>query len=172
MRIVLIATCIAIAGCTTNSSLAQKDTNKNKEAVVQPDFTAGPPTLVYKTHKDYTNNVPVLLSEDKTRIVSYPDPKDLRKDAGYPVPTQLLDGYLLDNRGIGLHVAYLRMSYAEYAALDKAPSLQEMMQMIVDKDPLTELCNCGNRNTYTDVATQINNLIGSGSLRSKCKVVK
>ena len=32
----------------------------------------GPQTIVYKTKKDYYNLVPVLLSDDKTEIISYP----------------------------------------------------------------------------------------------------
>jgi len=37
-----------------------------------PDFSKGPPTLVYTTKKDYQEFVPILLSDDKMRIVGYP----------------------------------------------------------------------------------------------------
>ena len=160
---------LALAACDSGKSLAQ---NKKGKTLIRPQFTAGPPTLVYKTRKDYTNHVPVLLSGDKTKIVSYPDPKDFSNPGKYPLPILLKKGYLLDERGIGLNVAYLRLTYKEYAALEKAPSLSEMMNMVIDKDPLTELCNCGNRQIFADVETQLNDLIDSGNLKTSCKVIK
>ncbi len=160
---------ITVAGCTAGNSLAEQS---DKQVTARPQFTAGPPTLVYKTRKEYSNNVPVLLSDDKTSIVSYPDPKDLKTGETYPLPTALENGYLLDNRGIGINVAYLGMTYPEYAALSKAPSRDSLMQMIVDKDPLTELYNCGNRQAYKDVVNDLNALIRAGQLKQVCKVVK
>lgn len=160
---------LALAGCKSSRALAQQE---NKNTVILPQFTTGPPALLYKTKKDYSGLVPVLLSADKTRIVSYPDPRDFSNTGKYPVPLRLEKGYLLDERGIGLSVAYLKLTYEEYAALPKAPSLQEIMQLIVDKDPLTELCNCGNRLAFRDPETQLNALIRSGKLKTTCKVIK
>lgn len=160
---------ITIAGCTAGNSLGQQ---KNNSALIQPQYTAGPPTLVYKTRKDYSNNVPILLSENKKQIVSYPDPRDLKSEQGYPKPTALQQGYLLDNRGIGLHVAYLKLTYEEYAALEKAPALAQLMDLIIDSDPLTELCNCGNRQAFGDAEQQLNDLISADRLRKACKVIK
>jgi hypothetical protein len=160
---------ITVAGCTTGNSLVGQT---NKQKMVQPKFTAGPQTLVYKTRKDYGNNVPVLLSDDKTKIVSYPDPKDFNAQNGFPKPAKLKKGYLLDNRGIGINVAYLKLTYVQYAALPKLPSQEELMKMIIDKDPLTELINCGNRYAFNDVVNDLNVLIQSGQLKKVCKVVK
>lgn len=169
LRFIPILGILAFSACDSGKSLAR---NKKEKTLIQPQFTAGPPTLVYKTRKDYANHVPVLLSGDKTKIVSYPDPKDFSNPGKYPLPTSLKKGYLLDERGIGLNVAYLRLTYKEYAALEKAPPLSEMMNMIIDKDPLTELCNCGNRQTFTQAETQLNDLIDSGNLKTSCKVIK
>lgn len=167
LNIIAFIAFITVAGCTTGNSLVGQT---GKAKIVQPQYTAGPQTLVYKTKKDYSNNVPVLLSDDKMSIASYPDPKDFKNKT--PKPTKLKNGYLLDNRGIGLNVAYLKLTYAQYAALPKAPSKDELMQMIIDKDPLTELINCGNRYAFKDVVTDLNTLIQSGQLRKVCKVVK
>ena len=71
-------------------------------------FASGPPVLVYKTKANYNNLVPVILSDGKTEIVSYPHPKDLIKGSRFPLPFILNDGYLLDNRGIGKNVAFLK----------------------------------------------------------------
>lgn len=167
MRALLILA-IAFSGCAAGKSTAQKD-----HPMTEPQVTAGPPTLVYKTKKDYSNNVPVLLSEDKRRIVSYPHPADIRNADGYrPAPTALAGGYLLDNRGIGLNVAFLKLTWDEYAKMEKAPPLAEMMDLIADDDPLTELCNCGSRQAFAEPEQQLNALISTGQLRSKCKVIR
>lgn len=169
LSLLVFIVCITVAGCTTgNSVVGQTD----KQEMVKAQYTAGPPTLVYKTRKDYSNNVPVMLSDDKTKILSYPDPKDLSAETGYPKPAKLKKGYLLDKRGIGINVAYLNMTYAQYAALPKVPSQEELMKMVIDKDPLTELINCGNRYAFKNVTDDLNALIRSGELRKVGKVVK
>jgi hypothetical protein len=84
-----------------------------------------------------------MLSADRKTILSYPHPKDLRTSDGLSVPVKLENGWLLDRRGIGMNVAFLRMTYAEYAALENAPSLAELDAAITDRDPLTDLCDCG-----------------------------
>lgn len=162
---------VIVAGCTAGNKLSGQA--EPQENMVKPQFLAGPPALVYKTRKDYSNHVPVLLSQDKSRIVSYPDPKDIRaKQGDFPLPSVLEEGYLLDNRGIGFHVAYLKMTYEEYAALPEAPSRETLMNMILDKDPLTEMYNCGNRQVFKDVVNDLNALIRTGQMKDLCKVVQ
>ena len=153
-----------IAFCSANCSLGRQD--------FVPSYTIGPATVVYKTKADYSNNVPIALSEDKMSVVSFPDPKDLEHNGKYATPTKLKNGYLLDNRGIGKNVAFLKMTYAEYAALTAPPSPKELMTMIADKDPLTELCNCGNKNAIPNPEKQMNQLIKKKQLRKVCRVVK
>ena len=63
-------------------------------------------------------------------------------------PTPLDNGYWLDNRGISSDVAFLSYTYEEYSALPQAPSMQEMLDRIVDKDPLTVIVDCGRRADY------------------------
>ena len=137
-----------------------------------PDHTKGPPAIVYKTKKDYTQNVPVSLSVDKNVIVSYPGKTDIGGEGHFPVPSELSKGYLLDNRGINKNVAFLKYSYAEYAALDKIPSKEEMFDLIIDADPLMELCDCGSQKAFADIRKQLNQLIEKKQLRTVCRVVK
>ena len=132
----------------------------------------GPHAMVYKTKKDYDKLVPIELSEDKTQIVSYPDPMDIKTGNAYPYPAALHKGYLLDNRGIGKNTAFLKITYEEYAKLKTAPTLEELFNMIMEKDPLTELCDCGNKTAFTDITSQMNQLIDSHSLRTTCKPIK
>lgn len=143
-------------------------------ATFKPDYSnlSGPPALVYKTKTNYNNLVPVLLSDDKSEIISYPHPRDLKVGNALALPTLLKDGYLLDNRGIGANVAFLSLTYEEYSKLETAPSLKELYELILDKDPLIELCNCGNRNVFKDQIREINQIIKAKKLKEICKQIK
>ena len=129
----------------------------------------GPHLLVYKTKQSYEAAVPVFLSHDKKSIVSYPDPADLRVDG--MLPTKLHKGYLLDNKGISVDVAYLNMTWSEYANRTDVLSLNEMWDMIADKDPLVFLCDCGPRNRFSDPVAQANRLVDKKLLKKKCRVL-
>jgi len=161
---------IAVFGCKINNKVIHNTTEKQGEFV--PVFTSGPPVLVYKTKANYNNLVPVTLSDDRSEIVSYPHPKDIRKGSGYTLPDLLLNGYLLDNRGIGKNVAFLKLTYEEYSKLENAPPLSDLYKLIIDNDPLTELCNCGNKTAFKDEIVQLNKIIEDNKLRTICKVIK
>ena len=170
MRAILIILVIGLMGCCTNKKGAQSPLVSEADSVAQ--FIPGPPVLVYKTRGDYYHLVPVLLSEDKKEIISYPHPKDLIRGHGYTFPDSLNNGYLLDNRGIGANVAFLSLTYKEYTNLMEVPNAEQLYGKIVDFDPLTELCNCGLRTSFSDPVKEINKLIDSGELREKCRALK
>ena len=158
----LVFLMLILLGCD-----APKNSGASTNAPTQPvnhqtskalDFS-GPPTLVYRTKGDYFKNVPIILSEDKTIVVSYPAPSDVYYNGKLAYPKRLDNGYLLDNRGINQHVVFLKWTYEEYSKLSKAPSVKEMMDMIIDNDPLIDLFNCGNRHQFTNEVSDINELI-------------
>jgi hypothetical protein len=117
------------------------------------------------------NNVPVMLSNDRSSIVSYPDRKDLYYKGDLAYPTRLHDGFLLDNRGIGANVAFLSLTYETYSKLDRTPSLPELINLIIDKDPLTEMYQCGNRGQYSDPEKDLNDIIDARKFES-CRKLK
>ena len=125
-------------------------------------------TIIYKTKKDYRSFVPVTLSEDKTKIVSYPNPKDVFYEGVLAYPTELNKGYLLDNRGINNNVAFLNINYENYSKLEEVPLLDELFSMILDKDPLIEMYNCGNRYTFKNGISDLNKFIDNIGLKD-CK---
>jgi len=131
---------------------------------------ASPPCIVYKTKLDYSKNIPVILSDDQSRIVSYPDVKDIYFKGGLAYPAALNDGFLLDNRGIGPHVAFLSITYEQYSKMDKTPSSSELFELIIDKDPLIEMYQCGNRSKYSDIENELNKLISSGNITTCIKL--
>lgn len=135
------------------------------------DFEGGMPAIVYKTKGDYNRNVAVMLSEDKTFVEGYPQPKHLFASSLPTYPTELSEGYLLDNQGITPKVAFLDLTYSEYSQLPEAPSQSEMMKRIIDRDPLVEMYDCGNRFQFGDAQKELNALI-ENDLLSKCRKIK
>lgn len=79
---------------------------------------------------------------------------------------------LLDHRGISPNEAFLTVSYETYSKPKSAPSPGELLALISDKHPLTELCDCGNRQAFQDATKQLNKLIDNKSLRTICRVLK
>ncbi len=120
------------------------------------------PIMVYKTAADYFNKVPVRLNERKDRIVSYPAPADLYHDGALALPVRLKKGYLLDTRGISANTAFTSYTYEEYAEMDAAPSLQELYDHILEKNPFEALYNCGNKSNYKDLVKELNRKISTG----------
>ncbi|MBM2816153.1 MAG: putative lipoprotein [Ignavibacteria bacterium] len=170
MRTLIIILLLTVLACRSNLNISKN--REIKEMDFSPQFSPGPPAIVYKTKANYNNLVPVILSDDKTEIVSYPHPTDIKLGSGFSFPDTLNQGYLLDNRGIGINVAFLKLTYEEYSQLENAPTLKELIYLIIDKDPLIELCDCGNRKGFTNIIKQLNSIIDDNFLRSKCKVIK
>jgi hypothetical protein len=155
--------------CCTHKEVPATTTNEPTGTNVE---APGPHAVVYRTRVDVGDAVPIALSADGKEIVSYPHPLDLVKDGVLMVPTPLENGYLLDNRGIGPNAAFLTWSYADYAALDKAPSLDELYEAIDTRNPFLEIWDCGVRHMYSDPAKELGQLVSEGKLRSRCKPMK
>jgi len=117
------------------------------------------PVVVYKTIRDFSEYVPVIMNREKTTIVSYPDRMDITTEHK---PTVLTNGYLLDNRGINENVAYLKLTYTAYKNLDKNPSIEALINLIQEKHPLAEMYYCGNQSDYKALIPELNALIDQG----------
>ncbi len=119
----------------------------------------GPKIIIYKTKKDYSKLVPIILSDDKKSIESYPDVKDVYRGDSLAYPTRLHNDYWLDNRGINLNVAFISLTYEEYSKLRETPSSEELINMIIDSQPLVSMYSCGTRASYQDVESELNSKI-------------
>lgn len=111
-----------------------------------------------------------MLGEDKKSIESYPDIKDVFYDGKLAYPIELKNGYYLDNRGIGKNVAFLSLTYDEYSKLPKTPNSDELWPLIVDKDPIKTMYNCGLRSSFGDIADELNLKIISGDFSTFSKI--
>lgn len=157
-RFFLIFFVILIASCASQNKISSNEIMANE------------PFLIYKTKANYFDKVPVLMNEEKTVIVSYPAPSDLRIEDKLAIPTQLIKGYLLDNRGIGLNIAFTSFTYKEYANLKETPSIEEFFEHMLDKDPLLELYDCSNNLKIKRDIEKINKMVKRGF--KACKKLK
>ena len=140
--------------------------------LAQGSSGALPHVIIYKTKLKYRDLVPVTLSKDKKTITSYPGPDDVKTGSGYALPVLLHKGYLLDRRGIGVNSAFLKYTYEQYGDLKSPPSTAELYKMIVDKSPITEICDCGVRLGGSNSVDLLNKLIDNNELKKKCKIYK
>lgn len=122
-----------------------------------------PPLVIYRTRADYRNLVPVILNDEKTEILSFPGPADVYFQGELAIPVELSEGYLLDLNGIGPRVAFLNITYEDYAALDTVITARELFSMIMDDDPLTEMYVCGSRFGKEQDISEAERIIGDGS---------
>ena len=141
-KLVLFSVILLMVACCSN----KKQSVKNVDLLL-----ATPNVIVYKTINDYTNNVAVIMDAERTRIVRYPAPIDVRHGDTYVAPIKLDNGYLLDCFGITKNVVFLDYTFEQYANFSQAPTLDEMMLHIIDKNPLVELWNCGKRAQYKTI---------------------
>lgn len=177
--IITLLTLAAATGCKTKqhgTSAATKVT-ENSTTTTAP-IPSQPVTyghtahaVIYKTKADYTHYVPVTLTDDGSAIASYPAPGDLYYKGAIATPTKLANGYLLDNRGITPHSAFIKITYDDYAKLQEVPSLKELYKLVIDKAPFTEMYDLGERNLYEDATGSINSIIKGGRLAEYRKLL-
>ena len=139
MILLSVFTTISLFSCKCQKS-GEKSARQNYKTEVNANVIA--PVIIYKTNADFYFNVPVILSDDKTDIISFPDIIDVFYNGKLAYPTRLENGYLLDNRGVGKNVAFLKYTYEEYSKLPATPTKEELLKMILNKNPLTELYKC------------------------------
>lgn len=165
MKFLFLILILILPGCRT-SRLERKGDTKMQQSV-STQIVPGPKALVYKTRGNYNDLVPVLLSDDKSEIISYPHPSDIKINGTLQTPVQLHKGYLLDNRGIGINAGFLKLTYKEYSELEVVPNLGNLYKMLIDKDPLTEMYDCGSKSSFPDIIKQLNDIIDNNKLPSQ-----
>ena len=166
-----VISCSRSVNSGNEKSDEKQEATKKEQKMTGAKVSAGPPVYIYKTRNDYYNKVPVILSENKQEIVSYPGVKDVYTGGELAYPTRLEQGYLLDNRGISEHAAFLSLTYEEYSNLPKTPEKEKLYDMILDKDPFTELYHCGSRFDFKELVPEVNKMIAEDKLGA-CEKLK
>lgn len=118
--------------------------------------------IIYRTKADYFHNVPVLLNDARDKIVSFPAPSDLYYQGELALPVKLEQGYLLDRRGISIHSAFTSYTYESYSKLESIPSLEELYDRIIDKEPFESMYDCGVLGQSGDPEKELNREIRKG----------
>lgn len=159
--------CLAMLIFNMGCKSSRQATVAPQERVSEQKLTGAPvralpSVVVYKTTRDFSDHVPVTLDARHEHIVSYPAPTDVYYQGRLAKPTALADGYWLDNRGIGEHVAFLDYTYEEYSRLAEVPSREVLESRILERYPLVEMYVCGKREGYADEVSELNALIREG----------
>ena len=134
INVVLALLIFAACGTRKQNKPMFKDTTMSSQL---------PALIIYKTKKDYSNLVPVILSSDKKQIIGYPDPIDVKNDSSYNYPTSLFNGYWIDNIGITVNTGFININLEDYSKLKEPPSIKEMTSKLVEVEPFLEIWNCG-----------------------------
>ena len=138
----------------------QKKPNQQQKAEVGAIF---PGTLVFKTTKDYSKFVWVGLYPDKSKISSYPGTGDILI---YP-QIKLHNGYYTDD--IIIPGVPINITLDAYSKMAHEPDPSIMYNLILDKNPISELYQCPFLYPTTKDAITINSYIDSNQLGEKCK---
>lgn len=156
----------------TNSQTAPASTSTDQNVssiqTLQNDPTTpnsvAPSFMIYKTKRDYSDLVWVELSADKTKVIAYPDPKDILNQ----IPIQMHDGYY--SGSVDADTSFVNIKIEKYATFKTLFSPQQLYSLIINKNPFAELYNCGPKTGLGQI-TAINTLIDSNKLYTQCSKI-
>ncbi len=137
-----------------------EDSPRDTELKPNSPYSMLPPIVIYKTRADYRHLVPIQISE-AGEVLSFPSASDLGTPNHYAYPVELADGFLWDQRGVGLRSVFLDLTYEEYAALEH-PSTDMLLRHVRDKKPFTFLAVCDRRYLQDETADGLNRYIAQG----------
>lgn len=122
--------------------------------------------VVYKTRKDYSNLVPIQLSQDKQTIISYPAKEDLVR-VGNKNAQKLENGFLIDLIGVTQNTVFTNFDLDQYQQV-ATPTIEEFKKNIIELDPFIEMYQCERKFTQNE----INKFIIDNTISEKCLKIK
>ncbi|MEM8967256.1 MAG: hypothetical protein AAGE93_12620 [Bacteroidota bacterium] len=134
------------------------------QRTTMPQTISTAPVIIYQTKTDYSQYVPVRLSNDGSRIVAYPAPSDVRQGDSYRYPVLLDKGYYWDQQGVSPNTAFLSITYTEYAALETTPNPETLLANILDRTPFLEMYHAGSVGDYRQIELELNKIIAQNRL--------
>lgn len=133
----MLMAAVVVAGVSCSSQKQSASVVETTTSTVKTGQAAYlPQAIAYKTSAPVADYVPVTVNADRTEIVAYPAPGDITSNSR-PVP--LDDGWLLDRRGVSSKTAFTSYTYAEYAALQSAPSREQLLRSIQPGVTVTDI---------------------------------
>ena len=104
-------------------------------AVERPLVGMMPKATAFKMSGDYADNVAITIGPDGN-ISYYPAPSDISKSSA---PTNLGNGWWLNNQGIGYGSVFTKFTYDEYSKLPSAPSPKELLDAVIPGARVVEM---------------------------------
>lgn len=126
---------LSLAACGSKRDAAFSGAGLVKDKIVGPNVVhALPKATVFKMSGPYADNVAITLNPDGT-LLYYPDPSDISASSA---PVALEDGWYLNRQGIGANSVFTSFTFEQYAALEKVPSREELLEAVIPDAKVTE----------------------------------
>lgn len=93
-----------------------------------------PNATAFRMSGDYADNVAITLTPEGD-ILYYPAPTDITADSE---PIDLGNGWWLNCQGFGKNSVFTKYTFAEYASLPQAPSIEQLKLAIIPGAKVTE----------------------------------
>lgn len=94
-----------------------------------------PKATAFRMTGDYANRVAITIN-DQGNLTYFPAPTDISPQSA---PVALVDGWWLNRQGIGLNSVFTNFTFADYAALPKVPSIEELKASVIPGARVTEV---------------------------------
>ena len=135
---------IIAAACTHKTENTKKDMEYS-EGVAHVGTVIGyrnskpvnaiPKATAFRMTGDYANNVAITLNADGS-LAYFPDPSDISANSA---PTNLGNGWWLNNQGISAKSVFTKYTFAEYSKLKKVPSSAELKAAVIPGAKVSEM---------------------------------
>ena len=131
----LLALTFTLMACTHHTYTVSETTNnstprireKMPEMVGPQISSAVPDATAFRMSGDYAHNVAVTLNANG-EFLYFPAPSDITADSE---PVELVDGWWLNNQGLGPNSVFTKYTFAEYASLPATPSIEQLKLSII-----------------------------------------
>lgn len=132
---------LACAGLLMLGACSHKTTG---DQTIQPSTAPGmvlgtpaamlPKATLFKMSGNYADKVAVGYSNGQ--LTYYPAPTDI---SAASAPLEIGNGWWLNRQGLGQNAVFTNWTFAEYAALKKTPSVEEIISNIIPGSRVTEM---------------------------------
>ena len=117
----------------------KSDNSDMKISPVKVKSTVGPSMAIpnataFRMSGDFAGNVAITLSPEG-EVIYFPAPSDITADSE---PIDLGNGWWLNRQGIGQNSVFTKYTFAEYAALPEAPSIEQLKFAIIPGAKVTQ----------------------------------
>lgn len=94
-----------------------------------------PKATAFRMSGNYSDNVAITLNADGSPVY-FPDPSDISANSA---PTDLGDGWWLNNQGIPSNSVFTKYTFGEYSKLKKLPSIAELKAAVIPGAKVSEM---------------------------------